>query len=485
MKIPKMTDAIFHHSLGCFVCAMMLMGCGSTQVQSPTPDVALATQFRNADLSERDAFNDREWWSRFDDPILTELITKSLNTNYDVKMALSRIKGARAFRDAQSSRLSPSLDVQGSTASSHSGLPQSVKQGIPDTKSSALGLNVAWEIDLSGGISAAKDAAEADLLSAQYGVVGMKLLIASEVATQYFLLRSTEHDLKLMEALSVSQHGTLHLTTRRFNEGLSSELDLQSAIAEANEIDAKIPPLRMLIASLQTQLALLLGENPSTMVIPSIAHYDLPKSPLIGTAQPLDLLKRRPDLMAAESHYAAESLRTEEARSQYWPKLFLNALLGREDLRLNGLNLAPVNFSNVALTFAMPIFNAGKIQAGVEAQSSRENEALLGWQKSVLTALKEVEDSLVVCHEEQKRGEFLAQSLQSKRLVLRKAESLFAQGESDKLVVLQAQRLVLLSEMSVTDQRAKRLLADVQLYKALGGGWNVSKEESKEGTTNE
>ncbi|HSW26752.1 MAG TPA: TolC family protein [Burkholderiaceae bacterium] len=145
-------------------------------------------------------------------------------------------------------------------------------------------------------------------------------------------------------------------------------------------------------------------------------------------------------------------------------------MFGREDLRLNALDLAPVHFTNVALAFAMPIFNAGRIDAGVRAQSARADEALLVWQKAVLVAVQEVEDSLLVRAQEAERAAALSSTVDHRRRALQRAQSLQREGQIDLLVLLDVQRSVLSSELTLSDSRLQQVLADVQLYKALGGG---------------
>jgi outer membrane protein TolC len=227
----------------------------------------------------------------------------------------------------------------------------------------------------------------------------------------------------------------------------------------------------MLAGISQTRLAVLLGRNPSDRVLGDNAAFAWPAVRPIGAGQPSELLRRRPDLIAAESHVAAETLRSAEARAQWWPKLFLSALFGRQDLQLNALDLAPVHFSNVALAFATPVFNAGRIDAGIRAQSARAEEALLAWQKAVLVAVQEVEDSLLVRTEEAQRATALASTVDHRRRSLQRAQSLQREGQIDLLVLLDVQRSVLSSELALSDNRLQQVLADVQLYKALGGGF--------------
>lgn len=449
----------------------ILSACSAPPVQPPSPSVPLSAAFAQAGsaAAASQAF-DGAWWAGYGDPVLTALIEASLSANQDVAVALQRVGQARAGRDAAASRLWPTVGVQASASRSDSGLPDPVKQGMPDTRALRAGVDVAWEIDLAGGVRAARDAAQADAAAAAAGVQGARLLVASEVARQYFVLRSAEERLRIVQALAAAQRETATRVASRLREGEASAFDLDRARAEAGALDAQVPPLRTLAGTSQTRLAVLLGRNPSARVVDENAGFAWPAAREIGTGQPSELLRRRPDLIAAESRVAAETLRGAEARAQYWPKLFLSALFGREDLRLNALDLAPVHFSNVALAFAMPVFNAGRIDAGIRAQSARADEALLAWQKAVLVAVQEVEDSLLVRTQEAERAAALASTVEHRRRSLQRAQSLQREGQIDLLVLLDVQRSVLSSELTLADSRLQQVLADVQLYKALGGG---------------
>jgi NodT family efflux transporter outer membrane factor (OMF) lipoprotein len=450
----------------------LLSACSVTPVQPPSPSVPLTAAFREGGLAAPSSQAlDGGWWAGYADPTLTALVDEALAANQDVAIALQRVVQARAGSDAQGSRLWPTVGLQASASRSESGLPAPVKQGLPDTRALRAGMEVAWEVDLSGGVRAARDAAQADASAATAGVQGARLLVASEVARQYFVLRGAEERLRIVQALAAAQRETATRVGSRLREGEASAFDLDRARAEADALDAQVPALRTLAGISQTRLAVLLARNPSLRVIDPQPPFAWPAAREIGTGQPSELLRRRPDLIAAEARFAAETLRGSEARAQWWPKLFLSALLGRQDLRLNALDLAPVHFSNVALAFAAPIFNAGRIDAGIRAQSARAEEALLAWQKAVLVAVQEVEDSLLARSEEAKRGTALATAVEHRRRSLQRAQSLQREGQIDLLVLLDVQRSVLASELALSDSRLQQALADVQLYKALGGGF--------------
>jgi len=472
MKPHFPNSGLFRGSTTVAVLAL-LTACSAPPVQPPAPSVPLSAGFAHAQVQSATAQElDRTWWAGWGDATLTSLIDEALAANHDIRIALQRVAQARAGRDAQASRLWPTLALQASGSRSDSGLPEPVKQqGQPDTRALRAGIDVSWEIDLAGGVRAARDAAQADAAAAAAGVDGARLLVASEVARQYFVLRGAQEQLRIVQALADAQRETAaHVASRR-REGQASAFDLDRARAEADAFDAQVPPLRTLVGVSQTHLAVLLGRNPSTRVVDDSTAFVWPATREIATGQPSDLLRRRPDLIAAESRFAAETLRGAEARAQWWPKLFLSALVGSEDLRLNALNLAPVHFSNVALAFAAPIFNAGRIDAGIHAQSARTDEALLAWQKTVLVAVQEVEDSLLVRSEQAARTAALARTADHRNHSLQRAQSLQREGQVDLLVLLDVQRSVLASKLALSDARMQQALADVQLYKALGGGF--------------
>lgn len=413
---------------------------------------------------------DAHWWRDHGDATLAALVDEALRANQDIAMAQQRVAQARAGLSAQASRLWPTVGVQAALSRSDSGLPAAVKPGVPDTRAAVVGVDLAWEIDLAGGVRAARDAAQADARAALAGVNGARLLVASEVGRQYWVLRGAQEQLRIVQALVDAQHETAQRVARRQRESQASAFDLDRALAEVEALQAQLPPLRTLLGISQTQLAVLLGRSPSTPVVQLDTTFAWPQAQDIPPGQPADLLRRRPDLIAAEARLSAEGLRSEEARAQWWPKLFLSALVGQQDLRLNALDLSPVRFSNVALAFSAPLFNAGRIEAGVQAQSARTDEALLAWQKSILVAVQEVEDSLLVRQQQAARAVALGQNLEHRRRSLQRAESLQREGQIDTLTLLDVRRSVLAAELAWSDSRLQQALADVQLYKALGGG---------------
>jgi NodT family efflux transporter outer membrane factor (OMF) lipoprotein len=452
--------------------ALLLAACSSVPPAAPKPVVALSESFRSAGATSGYSV-DASWWNSFGDATLTTLIERALQNNHEVAISLQRVQVARSGLTAQASRLFPTVGIQASASRSNTDLPEVVKQRQPDTRALRLGVDLAWEIDLAGGVRAARDAAAADALGAEAGVEGIRLMVASEVARQYFLWRSASDRLRIMEAMSRDQRETARLVESRRREGQASAFDVERARAEAEAFDSQLPPLRTLAGVSQTRLAVLLGENPSLPINGVGFAFEWPAMRTMAPGQPSELLRRRPDLLAAESRLAAENLRTQEARAQWWPKLFLSAIVGQQDLQLNALNLSPVGFNNVALALAAPIFNAGRIDAGIQAQSAKATEAIHAWQQAVLVAVQEVEDSLLAQKQEQQRYVALVSTLAHRHQSLQHAQGLLRAGQIDKLTLLDVQRSVLAGELAISQSHLQQQLDAVQLFKALGGGFET------------
>jgi len=317
--------------------------------------------------------------------------------------------------------------------------------------------------------------------AAQAGVAGARLIAASEVARQYYLLRGAQQRLRIVETLAATQRDTERLVKSREREGLASRFDASRATGEAEALEAQVPALRTLVGVTTTRIAVLVGESPTGFAVDNVDSFQWPMEQDIDRGQPSDLLRRRPDLMAAEAQFAAATSRVKEARAQWWPKVFLSALLGVQDLRVNALALPTARFSNVAAAFAMPLFDGGRIRAGVDLQTARQRETLLAWQQAVLTAVGEVEDSLLARAQEARRATALESAAAARRASLEHAQSLRREGQVDLLVLLDVQRALLAAELSLTESRTQQALNDIQLYKALGGGWETTTTQNANG----
>jgi NodT family efflux transporter outer membrane factor (OMF) lipoprotein len=440
-----------------------------------------ADQFRGA--SDPGKTFESAWWQRFGDPTLSALIERALAANLDIRVAVLRVEEARAGLRATDSRRAPTLGLNVSASDQRSGLPAQVKQNSPDVRAYRASVDLSWELDVFGAARAASNAAQFDAEAAAFGVDSARLLISAEVARQYFIHRGASARLNRVEALLQSQTDSERLTRSREAAGEASRFDVSRAAGETAALSAQRPPLRALMATTEHQLALLLGQSASVALegLAAAVPPQLPEVPALAAGQPVELLSRRPDLQAAERQLAAASARLRESQADLLPKFFLSALLGGEDLRVNMLDLSPARYSQVALAFTMPLFNAGRLHAAVDRQSARERIAALNYEQRVLSAVQEVESSLVVLSEEHMRLAAIDQTLALRRTGWRHAESLHREGQIGMLPLLDAQRSVILAEMADIESRTQLAVDAVQLFKSMGGGWRVEAQPSAVG----
>lgn len=448
---------------------VLLAACAATP---PRPAVTLSPAFQGGAGETVQAASD--WWLAFNDPVLDRLIARGLASNHDARIAITRVQMARAGVMANQSRLLPTLALTGSESESRSGLPQPYKNGEPDTRATRIGGELSWELDLFGAARAARRAAKHDLLAAEAGIAGARLLVSGEIARQYYTLRAARERLLLLEDILVTLRKTEELTRKREAAGFASRFDVELASGERLNAEALQPQLSTLVTATQARLAVLLGQNPGAPLpeldsLPVRAAWPDPGAP--ATGQPADLLARRPDLRAAEQQLAAESERLREARSNYLPKVFLSAVFGSQELTLNKIALSPVRYSNVAAAFSAPLFAGGRIRAGVDAQSAREQQALLNYEKQILTAVEEVEVSLAAVSDERRRVSLLASAARARQQALKHGDSLYRAGQIDLLQLQILQRAALAADQSLVESEAQRALNTIRLHQSLGGGW--------------
>jgi NodT family efflux transporter outer membrane factor (OMF) lipoprotein len=451
--------------------AIALSACSTSQPERPDVSATEDTHFRYA--KDPQQAGDAIWWCSFDDAALAALVQRAQSANHDVRIAVQRVRQARAGQTAVSSRLWPTVSLTGSASDERSGLPDQVKQGKPDTLAYRGALELGWDLDVFGAARAGADAAELDALTAEEGVQAAQWLVSSEVARQYIVWQSARLRLSKLDALLQAQSDTERLTRSREAGGLASRFDVARAAGEVQSLAAQRPPLLTLAAVTETQLAVLVGANPNRPLpeLGAATAPSLPTPPRLSSRQPVDLLMRRPDLRVAQRQFMADGARLREAEADRWPKFFLSSAFGRQDLTLNALDLSPVRYSTAALAFTVPLFDAGRLRAAVERQSAKERMATLQYEKAVLGAVKDVDDSLVALAQERDRSAALDATTLQRRTGLRHAESLYREGQIDLLQLLDAQRAVLAAELSAIDGQAQLALNTVQLATALGGGW--------------
>lgn len=417
-----------------------------------------------------------KFWTLFEDEQLTRLIEEALANNRDLKIAVARIEEARANLRIARSALYPSLDASvGASRAKQSGAAN-LPPGIPLIANSFnVGVAAAYEVDLWGKLAAGRDAAGATLLATRYGAETVRIALAAQVATTYFALRSLDADLSLTRDTLATRDENVRLQRSRTTAGVASELDLRLAEAERANIAATIPPLERSLGQAEAALARLAGRSAKGVFTPEItrgrAIDEKIVTPEVPGGLPSDLLTRRPDVRQAEANLIATRALTAEARGQYFPSLTLTASLGQASADLSDLFTAPARVWSVAGNLLQPIIGLKRIEAQVDAASSRSEQAAYAYQQSVVDALRDVHDALVA-----HRSAIAAYEAQDDRRkkqaeVLRLAELRYKNGYSSYLEVLDAQRNLFDADRSRLAALRDRQSAAVDLYRALGGGW--------------
>lgn len=447
--------------------ALTLAGC-STPVAQHTVDVP--AKFASAPSAEDEP--ELAWWESFGDPVLSQLVRRAASENRDIKMAVQRVRAARAGEAIGRSALLPTVGLSAGGDYSDTGRSAAYKAQSPDVTRKSLGLDVSWELDVTGRVRAGASAAEAEAMAARYGERGVRLLVVSDVATNYFTLVGAQRQLEAVQAISLAQDETLRLVMARQRVGLATPFDVERAQTAALQARAAIPPLETLAAVSRHRIAVLIGDQASraTDIVPFSGTTVVPT---IRAGQPATLLERRPDLLALKAQLQAANYRRQQAAAEWFPRLFVGAMFGRDSLELNGADVGTSRFTNAQALLAMPIFNAGRTQALNEIAESNQAEALARYEDGIVRALEDVENALVGLREERVRSDSLSGAYRSAEVALGRAQSMFERGQIDLLPLLDAQRASLSVRLGANDSQTQLQLASVRLFKALGGGWQA------------
>lgn len=433
-----------------------------------------------------------QWWRGFNDERLNRLIERALQGNLDLKAAKTRIQAARAQRDAtdaqrwpsvnassayQRQRISPNAllgalgSIQGGSQSQNGLLSTLGPLGTPFNLFQA-GFDSSWELDLFGGIRRQQEAAEANAEAIVESLRDIQVSLAAEVARAYLELTALNCRLAIAEDKLKTQRETYRLAEAGFKEGITTALDEQRAKAELEVAESAVAPILAQIKNTRHALALLSGLAPGALETElADVQGTIPVPPTIQPGLPADLLRRRPDIRQAERTVASASASIGAAVAELFPKLSLTGAVGLQSQDLSNFTNLSSGFYGFGPRLSLPIFQGGRLLANIDAQEARHQEALAAYDKSVLSALREVEDSLASLQGEQSRRLSLENAEQSALKAAQTAEAYYAEGETDLSNVLDSRRVWHNAREQLVYSRLAWATAHVALYKALGGGW--------------
>ncbi len=420
-----------------------------------------------------------EWWSSFQDSELNALIERAVGRNLDLKLALERVQEARAARGIARSGYFPSIDATASTTRNRQRVIAPGTQGsskiVPvEFNNFQGGLAASWELDVFGGIRRGVQAAGADVVAAEENRRDVLVILLGDVGRVYAQLRGFQRRLEIANKNIKTQQDTLDLTTARAKAGLATELDVSRAAAQLETIKAAVPTLLSGIDVSIHRLSVLLGEEPGALRSELENVSPIPAAaPDVEVGLPSDLLKRRPDIRRSEAQFAAATARIGEAKADLFPRFFLTGTAGRQATQLHDLTLGAGNFFSAGPGISLPLFTGGRIHSNIAVQTSRQREALINYESSILNALEEVQNALVNYSQEQERRDRLNQAAQHSQLAVDLAAEQYRAGLVDFLSVLDAQRELYADEDQAVQSQTSVTTDVIALYRALGGGWNV------------
>ncbi len=430
----------------------------------------------------RDEMSRGAWWEMFGDPRLNEYELRAMVANQNVRQSEAAFREARALILVNRSGYYPTVSASpGAGASQNSGVFRTTSSTITTTGNSAAGkvstflslpFEVAWEPDLWGRVRRTVENAVDTAQASAADLENVRLTIQSEVAIDYFQLRTLDATAQLLENSVVAYEKALQLTTNRYHGGVASQVDVAQAQTQVETTRAQLIDIGVSRSQFEHAIAALAGELASTFSIPRLPIDGLP--PAVPPGLPSELLERRPDVATSERRVAAANAEIGVAQAAYYPTLSLSAALGIQG-SFTSFFTGPARFWSLGPGLAQTLFDAGRRRGLTDQAIAAYDQTVASYRQSVLTAFQEVEDNLAALRilEQEADRQNAAVTAAEKSLSL--SLDRYKGGIATYLEVITAQALALSNERTAVSLLGRRMVADVQLVKALGGGWDTSK----------
>ena len=429
-------------------------------------------------LRKADTAGER-WWSLYADPVLDALIGEALEHNADAQVAAARVLEVRAQARIADADLYPTVSAGFTGKRTKSSELGTFPVGsMPRIQTDHVAtLDVSYELDLWGKYRRASEAARAQLFAAESARESVRLSLTAQVAQQYFAVLATDAQLAVARRMLATRDETLALFNRRYEAGSLSEYALHQAVAEQAATRSQVAALQQTLERNESALAVLLGRSPRQVMESAVERGAPPPVTdlVVPAGLPSDLLLRRPDLREAEQQLIAANARIGAARAQYFPSLGLTGYLGSESTTFSKLFTGPAATFLFAANVTQPIWNAGRISAGVDVSEAVRDQALANYRKAVANAFKDVRDALAA--QGAARETLEAETVRAGALekALKQARLRFDAGIASHLDVLDVERNLLNAELARIDSERARKAALADMFKALGGGWEAPK----------
>ncbi len=419
------------------------------------------------------------WWEGFDDPALTRVVERAMARNLDIEQAADRLAQSRAAAQAAGAALWPEATATGSVSHVQQSMLSpigEIGQHLPGFQRSygeyGLGAAASWEIDLFGGLRRGREAARADAMAAADDLQAVRTSIAAEAADAYLQVRAFQARIAVAERQEAVEQDLVDLLARRASQGVSADRELREAEAELEGVRAQIPPLRAGLDAELNRLDVLMGAQAGTSRAELAAPADTPAPPALAAGDgPADLLRRRPDVMAAERRLAAANARIGAAIADYYPKVSISGLLGLDSLNASRLFTGAAVAHQIGAGLSWRLFDFGRIDAEVAQAKGRDAEALAAYRQIVFRATEEVEDAFSDLVQQEARAGALQRQIDQLAVARQQAELAYEQGATSLVEVRDADRDLLAASDQLAQARAGGARAAVAAFRALGGGW--------------
>jgi multidrug efflux system outer membrane protein len=451
--------------------ALTLAGCAvGPNYKRPTIDAPASFSGATNDVSTN-SLADLPWWGVFQDPVLQDLIRVALTNNYDLRITLTRVDQALAIQTQARSQFLPQVGYAGEAnrgKNEYLGLP--VPNGGRTMNSFLAGFGAVWEIDLWGRVRRMNEAARANFMATQEGRRAVMVSLVSGVAAAYLELLELDDQLAIANRTRDSYERTLKLFSDQHAGGLASKLEVSRAELALRTVTATVPEIERQIALNENAINTLLGRNPGP--VPRTSTLLAQQMPVeIPAGLPSSLLERRPDVRAAEQQVRVANAEIGVAVGDFFPRIGLTTFYGGTSTDLDKLLKSEANLWSAAATAAGPVFTGGRLTGRYRQTKAAREEARLRYQQTALTAFREVSDALISHRRfEEERAE-QTQAVGAGREAVELATTRYQEGKASYYEVLEAQQQLFPAENTLSRIEVARRLAVVQLYKALGGGW--------------
>jgi NodT family efflux transporter outer membrane factor (OMF) lipoprotein len=426
------------------------------------------------------------WWRQFHDPLLVDLIARATADNLDIAVAKARLLQAREQLVQTRASLYPSLSgslgddrtvVRAPSSTLSVGPTSILVSGNSDTTSLSLGLDASWQADLFGGTRRSIEAAKASRDSALYNLVAVRTSVAGEVATNYIQARLAQARLAIARDSLKDQGDNLQITEWRRQAGLASSIDVEQARAQRAQTEATVPLLENDFTSAVNQLALLTGQAPGAMRDVLVTAAPIPRGPNgVAVGIPVDTLRQRPDVRVAERNLAAATAQIGVAQAALYPSLSLTGSLTGTAATLGQFGRAGTG--ELFATLSQTIFDAGRLRSQLRSARVGADSAFATYKKTVLSGLADVENAIQALDSAKSRQTSLGEAADASNDAAILARSQYRVGLTDFLTLLQSEQSLLQARDSLASAQADQATALVQLYLALGGGWQPASPQA-------